>query len=53
MFELIILKKGKYKSVTITYEYSTIYNLMKDLNKWLENGTVKENEILNIRYVNE
>lgn len=53
MFELIILKKGKYRNEVLTYEYSSIYNLMKELNKWLENGTVKENEIFNIRYVNE
>lgn len=48
MFELVILKKGKYKNDTLIYEYSSIYSLMKELNKWLEEKSVKEEEIYSI-----
>lgn len=51
MFELIILKKGKYKNEALTYEYSSIYNLMKELNKWLDDKTIKEEEIYSIKRV--
>lgn len=49
MFELVILKKGKYRNEVVLYEFSSIYNLMKELNRWLEERKVKEEEIYNIR----
>lgn len=49
MFELTILKKGKYKNEILIYEYSTLQNLIKELSKWLENRKIKEEEIYNIR----
>lgn len=53
MFELSIIKHGKYRNEFFTYEYSSIYNLIKDLTKWLNEGKIKENQIYNIRRIYE
>lgn len=51
MFELVICKKGKYRNESLTYEYSSFQNMVDEINKWLRTGTIKENDIYNIRYM--
>ena len=53
MFELAILKKRKYKNEVLIYEYSSIYNLMKELDRWLKENKIKEEDIYNIRRIND
>lgn len=51
MFELIITKKGKYKNDCLVYQYKNFNNLVNEVKKWLENGTIKESDIFNIRHI--
>lgn len=51
MFELSIIKIGKYRNEFFMYEYSSIFNLIEDLNNWLKTGKIKEKEIYNIRRI--
>ena len=50
MFELVLLKRGRYVNDVQVYQYSSIYNLMKEVNKWLEEKSVLEEEIYSIRW---
>jgi len=49
MFELTILKKGKYRNEVMIYEYSNIHNLIEELEKWLKENKIKEEDIYNIK----
>lgn len=50
MFELIILKRGKYHNESLHYEYSNFENMISEIKKWLSTGAIKENDIYNIRW---
>ena len=53
MFELCIIFYKYPRNDARYYVYSTFESMKKELEKWLNDGTIKEENIYNIRYIKE